>query len=95
MIDEEKTEKVDFLTEKYFISDLFSGSSWKVNLEYLCSCDKNILSPEKSKRCTDKWEIFWNLNSSYNLLKYINVDVTNSFKLQTLVVELGVISKNI
>ena len=27
MIDEEKTEKVDFLTEKYFISDLFSGSS--------------------------------------------------------------------
>ena len=27
--------------------------------------------------------------------KYMNVDVTNSFKLQTLVVESGVISKNI
>ena len=28
--DEETNENLDFLTEKYLISDLFSGSSWKV-----------------------------------------------------------------
>ena len=38
---EENAENLDFLTEKYLISDLFSGNSWKVTPKYLWSCDKN------------------------------------------------------